>query len=164
MHFMLPLKSVSMLLTLFTLSLAFGACGQPKRASAAHAELPDVLEVEITGDDFNWHVRYPGADGKLGTDDDVSAMRDLHVPVNTRTRLHLRSRDYIYNLALPDLSLKEIAVPNLEFFLEFETGAPRTVELRGDQMCGWTHPQLLGKLFIESTDEFWNAMETAQRH
>ncbi len=125
---------------------------------------PELLEIEVTGKAFEWHVRYPGVDGRIGTSDDVFSRRDVHVPAHTRARLHLRSRDYIYNLALPRLGLKEAAVPDLEFSLEFETGDPRTLELRGDQMCGWTHPLLLGRLVVDAPRSFWASMERVGPH
>jgi cytochrome c oxidase subunit 2 len=133
-----------------------GAVPGPAAAGADPASGP--FEVEMTGQDFEWHVRYAGPDGRLGTADDLHGWRDLHVPVGADVRIHLRSRDYIYNLALPHLGLKEVAVPELEFSLAFEAGERGTFELRGDQMCGWTHPKLLGTLHVESPEEVARAI------
>lgn len=142
----------------FLAALALGGCGDVLDGGTREASVGAVavlapsglFEVEITGQDFEWHVRYPGPDGRLGTQDDLFGWQDLHVPLGARTRIHLRSRDYIYNLALPHLGLKEVAVPDLEFSLEFEARLAGDFELRGDQMCGWTHPKLLGTLHVES--------------
>ncbi len=128
------------------------ACGDgaPPAVDAAAYAVPEVLEIQVTGHAFRWQVRYPGRDGKLGTADDLTGERDIHVPRNTRVRLHLRSADYVYSLALPHLGLKEIAVPDLAYELEFAGGAGGTYELRGDQLCGYTHPDLIGKLIVAS--------------
>ena len=125
--------------------------------------IPDLLEIEVVGRDFQWEVRYPGPDGVLGTEDDRIGARDVHVPVGARAKLHLRSRDYIYFLALPHLGLKEIAVPELEYALEFDAGAAGRYELLGDQMCGYTHPGLLGELIVESREDFVSALQKMGR-
>ncbi|HEY3124683.1 MAG TPA: cytochrome c oxidase subunit II transmembrane domain-containing protein, partial [Thermoanaerobaculia bacterium] len=31
----------------------------------------DAMQIEIVGEQFAWNIRYPGADGKFGTADDV---------------------------------------------------------------------------------------------
>lgn len=113
-----------------------------------------TLPIEVTGSDYEWHLRYPGYDGRLGTDDDVEALRHLHLPVGARAELRLHSRDYLYTLAFPELGLKEIAVPDLEFKLRIDASEPGDYELRGDQFCGFSHPDLIGRLVIESPAEF----------
>jgi cytochrome c oxidase subunit 2 len=120
--------------------------------------IPSPLEIEITGHDFGWKIRYPGADGRLGTADDVFGQRHLHLPQGTETRLHLRSRDYVYTLALPHLGLKEIAVPDLEFSLSFSAGERGTYELRGDQLCGYAHHDLIGTVIVESPSVYAGEM------
>lgn len=116
--------------------------------------IPETLEVSVTGDDYRWHLRYPGADGVLGTSDDLAAMRDVRVPANAHVVLHLHSRDYVYMLRLPHYGLAEIAVPRQEFSLELDSGPPGAHELRGDQFCGFTHPQLIGTLHVDTDADF----------
>ena len=40
----------------------------------------NVMVIEVTGEEFNWHFRYPGRDGVLGTDDDHYSVQDLFLP------------------------------------------------------------------------------------
>ena len=112
------------------------------------------LTVLVTGNQFNWHITYPGADGILRTADDIQAIRHLHLPLDTRVRLSLTSEDYLYSLALPDWNLKEIAVPDLSFSLEFETDQIGRFELRGDQLCGFSHPNLMATVTVETSSDF----------
>ena len=139
-----------------------GGADGPEVGHLEAAALPDVFEVEITGEEFVFHIRYPGPDGVLWTKDDLHGERDLHVPAGHQTKVHLRSRDYIYNLTLPHLGLKEPAVPGLEFTLEFKQDTPGTFELLGDQMCGWKHPSLLGRLVVEPPER-WQAWREETR-
>ncbi|MEZ6008953.1 MAG: hypothetical protein R3F05_14480 [Planctomycetota bacterium] len=111
------------------------------------------------GADFHWEVRYPGPDGEVGTADDRVGSRDVHVPAGTDVRVHLRSRDYVYTFAIPELALKEIAVPDMEFALHFRAPGPGQTLLLGDQMCGYDHPELIGKLVVTDPAAFTRTME-----
>ena len=117
----------------------------------------DAIVVEVTGDEFNWYFRYPGPDGELGTADDRHSVQDLYLPANSRVDLNLKSKDYVYTFALPDLDLQEIAVPGLDFSLQFSTSDEETLQLLGDQMCGFAHETLIGKVYVRGPgDDFYD--------
>ena len=129
--------------------LACTGCGQPDRQ--------DSIVVEVTGDEFNWYFRYPGPDGVLGTGDDRHSVQDLFLPANSAVDLKLKSNDYLYSFALPDLGMEEIAVPGLDFGLQFTTQNERTLELLGHQFCGFAHESLIGKVYVRrSGDDFYD--------
>src|SRR5882762_9089390 len=51
-------------------------------ATLPNGELdPNVVEIEVRARQFEWRLRYPGPDGKLGTTDDLFTVNDIHVPV-----------------------------------------------------------------------------------
>jgi len=112
------------------------------------SENTNLLIIEVTGEAYNWHFRYPGLDGVLGTTDDKHSIQNLYLPIDTNVQLKLKSKDYIYSFALPELGQKEIAVPDLDFQLQFRTGKQKTLEILGDQFCGYAHKSLIGKAFI----------------
>ncbi len=112
------------------------------------------LLVQVKGDDYEWHITYAGPDRKLNTSDDIVDMKDVHVPVATPVRIQLRSEDYVYLLALPELELKQIAVPDMEFSIDFQFDAAGAYELEGNQLCGFRHETLMGKVFVQSSDQF----------
>ena len=124
-----------------------------EEAQPPPTDLPK-LTIEITGYEFQWHVRYPGPDGELGTADDVQDRQHVRVPVGRDVELVLHSRDYIYSLALPHVSLKEIAVPDLTFALRLTPESVGSFELRGDQFCGYSHPDLIGEFVVMTESDF----------
>ena len=79
--------------------------------------LPQKLHIEVTGEEFEWYVRYAGNDETLGTEDDYFTRRNVTLLVGTDTTIDLKSNDYLYSFALPHLELKEIAVPDRTFSL-----------------------------------------------
>jgi len=97
----------------------------------------DSIQVEITGKQFNWIYRYPGADGKFGKtyfrnisdignnplgqlwddstnkDDIVITTTEMHIPVNHPVKLIIHSRDVIHDVGLSQFRMKMDAVPGI---------------------------------------------------
>lgn len=93
--------------------------------------------VEVVGKQFNWLVRYPGADGELGKrsfrlindannvlgldykadkhnlDDIVNQSGELHIVKNRPVKLIIGSRDVIHDVGLPHFRYKMDAVPGI---------------------------------------------------
>ena len=73
--------------------------------------------------------------------------------------LELTSRDYIYTFALPHLDLHQVAVPDLTFALAFTSQTTGVFAFVGDQMCGFEHESLNGRVVIESPAAFVDWLE-----
>lgn len=117
------------------------------------------VTIEITGSEYKWHVLNPGKDGTLRTKDDILSIHQLHVPINTTIHLVLYSEDYLYTFSVPEHDLKEIAVPDLTFTLDFELTSTGKYELRCDQLCGVIRPMVLGNLIAMSEQEYFAWVE-----
>ncbi len=117
------------------------------------APTPRPLVVHVTGEAYEWHVTYPGADGVHGTADDRHTLGSLHAAAGRPLVIELRSRDLLYTFGIPRLDIKEIAVPDLVYTVEFTPADSGTFVLRGDQLCGYRHQSLIGELVVESPVE-----------
>ncbi|RNI30992.1 cytochrome c oxidase subunit II [Rufibacter latericius] len=95
----------------------------------------NAVVVEVMGKQFNWLVRYPGADNKLGhvkhtlidatneigidlndknaQDDFAGEPSAFHVPKGVPVLLKIRSRDVIHSVFLPHFRVKMDAVPGM---------------------------------------------------
>ena len=110
----------------------------------------DYIEIEATGQQFNWIIRYPGADGKLGardyklttamnqlgqdfTDrknwDDFIPSQEILLPVNKKVRVRITSKDVLHNFYLPHFRVKMDAVPGMPTYFVF-TPIKTTAEFR----------------------------------
>lgn len=118
------------------------------------APLATSLTIEMTAHNFQWHSRYAGEDGQLGTTDDAQVAQVLHAPVGADVEFMLKSQDYVYSLEVPQAGRAEIAVPDLTFSLQFTVDQIGTFELPGNQLCGYTHPDLMGTLVVESQENY----------
>ena len=140
----------------------FRPAGEPGRAATAatgnvkseNFRGMETLQIGVDGKEFGWNIRYPGADQELDTDDDVITRRHIHVPTGTKVRLIVGSQDYLYQLALPEQAVKEVAIPGRWQRCSFTVEKPGIYPLVGDQFCGYTHPDLIGKLIAMELEEF----------
>ena len=109
----------------------------------------EAVEIEIMGKQFNWQVRYPGMDGKLGKYDPkridgINSMgvdfsddnsRDdfmpgtLILPKGRPVALKIRSRDVLHSVFLPHFRVKMDAVPGMPTSFWF-TPTVTTEEMR----------------------------------
>lgn len=128
--------------------------GDPSGIPMADWKFPHSIEAR--GERLGWHFRYSGPDGILGSKDDVQTEKILRVPEGVKFDIQLRSDDYIYVFSCPELELKEIAVPDLEFALELSCGRPGEYDLIMSPLCGFRLPpgELMGKVIVDSKRDF----------
>jgi cytochrome c oxidase subunit 2 len=112
------------------------------------------FEIQVTAKQFNWEVVYPGADRKFGTSDDVQFDNDIHVPVNKVVRVHLGSKDVIHSFFLPNLRLRQDAVPGRNILVWFEATKPGKYEIACSQLCGFGHSGMIGWLYVDTPEEY----------
>jgi cytochrome c oxidase subunit 2 len=108
-----------------------------------------AIQVEVLGEQFQWHVRYPGADGIIGKRnykmtsptngygidfndknswDDIRG-EDIVIPVNKSVRFHIISKDIIHSFYIPDFRVQVNAVPGMTNYFQF-TPTVTTEEMR----------------------------------
>jgi cytochrome c oxidase subunit 2 len=115
---------------------------------------PGDVRLEVTAKQFEWNIKYPGVDGKLGTADDFSAGTELHVPAGKDIRIRLRSEDVLHSFFLPNVRLKQDVVPGREIDVWFNAFKPGTYELACAELCGFGHYTMRGLLIVHPPDEF----------
>lgn len=115
---------------------------------------PGDLQIQVTGKQFNWEILYPGPDGEFGTADDLQMDNELHVPVNKVIRMSLTSKDVIHSFFLPQLRLKQDAVPGRTIEAWFEATKPGRYALPCAELCGFGHSGMEGFLIVHPVDEY----------
>jgi cytochrome c oxidase subunit 2 len=123
--------------------------GQRLWAQIIAAPSEKALEIEIVAEQFNWKVRYPGNDEKLGragfrfitnennmgvdgsdpkVQDDFVPVQ-MHVPKDREIKLRLWSKDVIHSFYVPFFHTKMDAVPGMTTTTHF-TPTATTEEMR----------------------------------
>jgi cytochrome c oxidase subunit II len=121
------------------------------------------VNLLITASQFNWEVRYAGADGKFETPDDVVLNNEMHVPVGKPVRIQLRSKDVIHSFFLPNMRLKQDAVPGLTIPVWFEPTKTGTFEIACAELCGFGHYTMHGILTVQTAEEYKAWIEQAEK-
>jgi cytochrome c oxidase subunit 2 len=144
--------------------------------------------ARVVAQQFAWNVHYPGPDGVFGrTDpalvdetanpigldredpmakDDVTTINQLYLPVNKPALIYLTSKDVIHSFMLPEMRVKQDAIPGMLFPVWFEPTVT-TAEMqarKGDasfgyqiacaQLCGNSHYSMRGFMTIQTQEEF----------
>ncbi|MDE3104065.1 MAG: cupredoxin domain-containing protein [Acidobacteriota bacterium] len=145
---------------------------------------PAAMQVEVTGMQFAWYFRYPGPDATFGRtrpelvapaeanpvgldpadphghDDLVTA--ELVLPSGRPVDLRLRAQDVIHGFAVPELRLKQNAVPGQTIHIHFTPTTPGTYAILCTQLCGTGHFRMNANLRIVAPAEFNTWLATRQ--
>ena len=134
----------------------------------------DYIEIEATGQQFLWHLRYPGADNKLGTKNfrliepginplgqdwmDDKNLDDFHpseivLPVNKKVRVRINAMDVLHNFDLPHFRVKMDAVPGMPTYFVF-TPVKTTEEYR-QELRNYPEYQQLSDKEDPNSDPLW---------
>ena len=151
----------------------------------------DVHHVRVIAQQFAWNIHYPGADGKFGKTsinlvdeesnpigldrssshgkDDIVSINQMHLPVNKQVMIHLSSKDVIHSFGIPEMRIKQDAIPGMTIpffftptmtsreFLELIKGTGREgqgYEIACAQLCGNSHYRMKGWVTIDTEEEY----------
>jgi cytochrome c oxidase subunit 2 len=131
--------------------------------------------VRVVAEQFIWNIQYAGADRTFGrtrldlvsadnplgldiTDpaakDDVWTQNQLHLPVGRPVIVHLSSKDVIHSFGLPQMRVKQDAIPGIEQRLWFTPVKTGEWEIACSQLCGLGHYRMRGFYTIQTQADF----------
>jgi cytochrome c oxidase subunit 2 len=148
---------------------------------------PDALQVEVTGLQFAWYFRYPGADATFGRtrNELVSAAEgnpvgldpsdphggddivrpQLVLPAGREVDLTLRAVDVIHGFAVPEMRVKQNAIPGETQNIHFTPERPGDYAILCTQVCGLGHYRMQAMLRVlpaAQFDQWLHQQEQAQ--
>jgi cytochrome c oxidase subunit II len=144
-----------------------------------------ALQVEVTGVQFAWYFRYPGPDATFGTtrpslvapgegnplgldstdphsaDDSIAS--ELVLPANREVDLRLNAQDVIHGFSIPEMRLKQNAVPGQTIHLHFTPTTLGNYAILCTQLCGLGHYRMNATLRVLPPDQFAAWLATKQK-
>lgn len=129
-----------------------------RRDSAAVAP-PDALRVEVLAQQWAWRFRYAGPDGVFDTDDDVTTLNDLRLPVGRAVSLQVRSLDVAHGLFIPMLRARVDAWPGRTGRGWFRPAREGDAELACSSLCGTNHYQMRARVTVLSAEGYTRWMD-----
>jgi cytochrome c oxidase subunit II len=143
-----------------------------------------AMEVEAVGAQWNWSFRLPGADNKLGatdirfvdstnplgvnpadrngSDDLILTNGELHLPIGKPVKVLLRSIDVLHDFYVPQIRAKMDLVPGIVSSLWFTPTKTGEFEILCAAFCGVGHPQMRGKMIIDTESDYAKWLEAQQ--
>ena len=180
---------MEMVWTLGTLVMFVGLGIYGERAWAEarfNAAPPGAMQVEVTGQQFQWNFRYAGPDGKFGAikpelisastgnaigidpadptgKDDIQISGEFYVPVNRDVEVLIRTQDVTHDFYVRELRLKQDAVPGLIVRLHFNAETPGTYEVACAELCGLGHQRMRAFMHVVPQSEYdtWMQQQVA---
>ncbi|HET9359116.1 MAG TPA: hypothetical protein VFO58_05175, partial [Vicinamibacterales bacterium] len=131
--------------------------------------------VRVVAEQFAWNVHYPGADGVFGrTDirlvdpenplgldrteppgrDDLVVNGRLNVPVGKPVIVFLSSKDVIHSFGLPQMRVKQDAVPGIVQPVWFTPTMTGEWNIACSQLCGLGHFRMRGIYAIQTQEDY----------
>jgi len=148
---------------------------------------PDAVVVEVTGTQFMWHARYPGPDGEFGrlraslinssenpigldredprAADDIVLPGEVFAPVNRPILVRLRATDVIHSFFVPNLRVKQDAVPGMTPEVLVIPTRVGSFEIACTELCGMGHYRMQAFFNVVTENEFERVLreEASQR-
>jgi cytochrome c oxidase subunit II len=169
------------------------------------SRMPDPdLVFEVSARQFEWRFRYPAAETletltknwkstgqknaagweKSPNIDDVRVVNEVHIWKGAKVRMFLKTRDVLHSFFLPNLRIKQDALPGKTIPVFFDAteanvkwdstrtkleslGKDKDWELACAELCGWGHYKMRGRLYVHETKEdylHWLKLEAAKQN
>ncbi|MES2113708.1 MAG: cytochrome B, partial [Pseudomonadota bacterium] len=143
----------------------------------------NAMVFEVLGQQWQWHYRLPGKDGKLGRtdvrymdpanpfginpddpngqDDVLVDGQEIHIPVNRPVKVMLRAQDVLHDFFVPQFRTRMNMVPGMVTSFWFTPTTVGKFEVMCAQLCGIGHFNMRSYVVVESADAYakWLAMQ-----
>jgi cytochrome c oxidase subunit 2 len=113
---------------------------------------PDA-EVQLISQQWSWSFVHPGADGKLGTDDDIKTVDELYIEKDKNYHYHLESKDVLHSFSVPVFRLKQDAVPGRVITGWFNATQEGESDIQCAEMCGIGHGLMMARVIVQSAEQ-----------
>lgn len=134
--------------------------------------------IHIVGQQFNWNALYAAKDGEFGRQDmrfvsatnmfgldpsdrhfkedvQVTALGEMHVPVNKPVICYVSSKDVIHSFKIIAMRVTQDAIPGMRIPVWFRPTREGRYQINCAQLCGNGHSSMsTGMLVVESQEAF----------
>lgn len=118
-----------------------------------------ALEIELTGHQWWWEVRYPDPQPAHAF---VTA-NEIHIPVGASVKITLRSDDVIHSFWVPNLHGKKDLIPGQDNTFYIAADRPDTFRGQCTEFCGLQHAYMALFVVAEPKEQFARWIATQRR-
>lgn len=131
----------------------------PLGAEPAYAQAPEDLQVpetiEVTAKQWVWTFRYPQQN---------ITSNELHLPVNQRAHLLLRSQDVLHGFFVPEFRIKQDIIPNRPIDFQFIPTRVGKYRLQDSQFSGTYFALMQADVYVDTPEDYarWLSQAASQ--
>ena len=131
---------------------SYGVMASPWVATTPDTEVPEnAIEVNVISGQWYWNYEYP--------EENVSTGSTMVIPANRPIYLKITSEDVIHAVHVPELALKQDAIPGQTNTLLFKARNTGEYQLYCAEYCGVGHSGMLGTFKVVSEEEYEQWLE-----
>ncbi|WP_114577686.1 cytochrome c oxidase subunit II [Saliphagus sp. LR7] len=137
------------LVLLFVGTASFHALAHPSVSTidGESGDVPDdAVEVDVTAEQWEYAFEYPDAG--------VATNETLVLPENRSIYLSITAEDVVHSVHVPELGLKQDAIPGETNLLRTELTGTGEYRLYCAELCGVGHSGMLSTVEVVSEDEY----------
>jgi len=136
----------------------------------------DAMQFEVMGQQWQWHYRLPGRDGRLGKtdvrhiapenpfglseqdpngqDDVLVESQEIHIPVGRAVKVLLRSQDVLHDFYVPQFRTRMNMVPGMVTSFWFTPTRTGKFEVLCAQLCGVGHANMRSWVIVDEAPAY----------
>jgi cytochrome c oxidase subunit 2 len=140
---------------LFVFLIASYSAGRSMTAELAHK---NGLNIELTGHQWWWEVRYDDVDAS----NIFTTANEIHIPVGVPVTFSLKAADVIHSFWVPNLSGKKDLIPGKINTIWLQADKPGVYRGQCAEYCGLQHARMALWVVAEPQDQFnaWRQNQT----
>jgi cytochrome c oxidase subunit 2 len=128
--------------------IALGVGASPENVGKAAA-----VNVNVTGLQYAWIFNYAESGITSG---------ELHIPVGQEVQLNISANDVLHALWLPELRLKQDAIPGRPTEIRFTANRLGEYPIRCAELCGAYHGSMNSRLFVQTPEDYNSWIKSQQ--
>jgi cytochrome c oxidase subunit II len=106
----------------------------------------NAVEIEVVAERYAWTFNYKGQN--------VSASTNAVIPKNRPVYFNVTSKDWLHAFHVPQLGLKQDAIPNQHNVIKTRATEEGTYQLYCAEYCGVGHSSMLGTVKVVNQSEY----------
>jgi cytochrome c oxidase subunit 2 len=138
------------LLTVLILFVLLVASVTTGKATADLGKQPDLLTIEVTGNQWWWQFRYQSRDPSQV----LTTANEIHIPVGRPIQIQGRSNDVIHSFWVPNLHGKRDLIPSRVTTEYIQADRPGVYRGQCAEFCGLQHAHMSFYVIAEPEEKF----------
>lgn len=120
--------------------------GDPDSLGFESLDAGDDTEVHVRASQWDWNASYPDAE--------VTTRNEIVIPADENVTIWLTSDDVVHSLFVPELGVKQDAIPGRYTRVRTVASEPGEYDVRCTEFCGTGHAEMTGTVVVLESEAY----------